>query len=146
MGLLILRGRRCPLALAILTSTLSVTYGQTSSASASCAILTSPPQVRLEGLTERIGDLTLQCTGTPGAALLGSLTVFLPVSITNRVNTSNQALDATLSVNYGTQFTASGVPGVISNNGITFSNYNFAIPASGSLSVMISGIRAAVNG
>jgi len=74
--------------------------------------------------------------------LTGSLTVYVPVSITNRVNASNQAADAVLFIDYGTGFTPTGIPGVVSNNGITFSGYSFTMPASGRLNLKISGIRA----
>jgi uncharacterized protein (TIGR03437 family) len=88
-----------------------------------------------------MGDLILQCSSSPGAVLTGSLTMYLPVIITNRVNSSNQAADALLYVDYGSGFTPTGIPGVVSNNSITFSGYSFTTPASGRLTLKISGVR-----
>ena len=74
--------------------------------------------------------------------LSGSITVYLPASITNRVNSSNQAADAVFYVDYGSGFTPTGIAGVISSNSITFAPYNFTVPASGMLNLKISGVRA----
>lgn len=73
-------------------------------AQTSCSVFSAPAQVRAEGVTERMGNLTLQCTATPSSTLSGSLSVYLPVSITDQVNSASTSLDAVLSVNYGTGF------------------------------------------
>ena len=50
-------------------------------------VSTSPISVRAEGLTERLGDIVLQCSGSnPGTVFSGNFTLFLPVTITNRVD------------------------------------------------------------
>ena len=139
MGPLILRSKRFAPALFFSTLTICAAYAQSS---ALCSVSAVPPQIRSEGLTERLGDLTLQCSATPGAVLSGTLAIFVPAGITNRVNASNQAADATFSVDYGTGFTPTGIPGVVSLNTITFSNYSFTVPVSGKLSLRVSGIRA----
>ena len=139
MGPLIHRSRRFALALCFSTLTICATYAQSS---ATCVVGAVPPQVRAEGLTERLGDVTLQCSGTPGAVLSGSLAIFVPANLSNRVNASNQAADAVLYVDYGTGYTPTGIPGVVSPNSITFSNYRFTAPASGKVNLKISGIRA----
>ena len=141
MGPLTLRGKSLPLAFAIAASTISATYGQTGSSSASCSVSAVPTQVRAEGLTERLGDITLQCSSPPGAVLAGSLTIYIPVSVTNRVNASNQAVDASLYVDYGSGFMQSGIPGVVSGGSITFYNYSFTTPASGNVNLKVSGVR-----
>jgi len=71
----------------------------------------------------------------------GSVTVYLPVSVTNRVNTANQAADAVFYVDYGTGFTPAGIPGVVAPNSITFSGYSFTIPGTGRFNLKISSIR-----
>ena len=44
-----------------------------------CQVVSSPLQVRTEGLTERLGDITLVCTGgAPGSVLSGNITLFFP--------------------------------------------------------------------
>jgi hypothetical protein len=68
-----------------------------------------PLQVRAEGLTERMGDIVLDRPGSqPGAVLSGNITIFLPVGITNRVDSNNQTVDTVLFVNYGSGFVPSG--------------------------------------
>src|SRR6516164_9741697 len=103
MGRPIHRSKRIALALAFSTLTICATYAQTSGTT--CVPSAVPPQVRSEGLCERLGVLILQCSNSPGTVLTGSLTVYVPLSVTNRVNSSNQATDALLYVDYGSGFT-----------------------------------------
>src|SRR5712691_8672108 len=61
-------------------------------ASLSCTALSTPAPVRGEGITERVGDIVLLCSGgAPGARITGNFTVILNVPITNRLapNSSN---------------------------------------------------------
>src|SRR5580704_11628784 len=93
-------------------------YSQTLPVSGRCVVSSVPSQVRSEGLTERMGDIILQCSGSnPGAVLSGNLSVFLPVSITNRLdsNSSNLTHDAVLSVDFGNGFVPTGTAGQIAN-------------------------------
>src|SRR5437016_14387823 len=87
-------------------------FSQTLPVSGRCVVTSVPSQVRAEGLTERIGDIILQCSGSnPGAVLSGNLSIFLPVGITNRVdsNSSNLTHDAILSVDFGSGFVPTGI-------------------------------------
>ncbi|HEY2012674.1 MAG TPA: hypothetical protein VGH38_04190 [Bryobacteraceae bacterium] len=104
-----------------------------------------PTQVRSEGITERMGDIILQCSGSnPGAVLSGNLSVFLPVSITNRLDSnSNLTHDAVLSVDYGGGFVPTGVNGQITNQLIAFNGLSLTVPSSGNLNIKISNIRGA---
>jgi uncharacterized protein (TIGR03437 family) len=105
-----------------------------------------PLQVRAEGLTERMGDILLQCSGSnPGAVLSGNLTIYLPVGITNRVDGNNQTVDTVLFVDYGSGFVPSGT-GQVAGGSIAFNGIRFTVPPSGNLSIKISNIRAAVGG
>ncbi len=132
--------------LAALTLTISATYAQTLPASRTCVLSAVPNLVRAEGLTERMGDILLQCAGSnPGAVVSGNLSVFLPVSITNRIDSDSQAQDAVLAVDYGTGFVPTGVSGQVANQTIAFNGLNFTVPASGQFSLRISGIRAAAD-
>lgn len=132
--------------LIILSLTISATYAQTLPIAGRCAVSTVPPQVRAEGLTERLGDILLQCSGSnPGAVLTGNLTLFLPVSVTNRVDSSNQALDAVISVDYGTGFVPTATRGVVSNSSISFNGLSLTVPANGNFNLKISNVRANAN-
>ena len=111
----------------------------------SCVVSAVPLQVRAEGLTERMGDISLYCSGyTPGALLSGNLTVFLQgVNITNRVDSNNQTVDTVLFVDYG----SGPVPtrtGQVTGGSIAFNGISFTVPPSGNLAIKISNIRAAV--
>jgi uncharacterized protein (TIGR03437 family) len=91
-----------------------------------------------------MGDILLQCSGfKPGAVLSGNLTIYLPASITNRVDANNQTVDTVLFVNYGSGFVPSGT-GQVAGGSIAFNGISFAVPPSGNLDIKISNIRAAV--
>jgi uncharacterized protein (TIGR03437 family) len=105
-----------------------------------------PSQVRAEGLTERMGDIVLQCSGSnPGSVLAGNLSVYLPVSITNRVNSGNQTTDAVLSVDYGSGFVPTGIAGLVTGPLIAFNGISLTVPSTGRLTIKISGVRANVS-
>jgi uncharacterized protein (TIGR03437 family) len=104
-----------------------------------------PTQVRAEGLAERTGDILLQCSGSnSGAVLTGNLSVFLPVAVTNRVNSNGQTTDAVISADLGSGQVPLPISGQISGTSITFAGLNLTVPASGSFSIRISNIRADV--
>jgi uncharacterized protein (TIGR03437 family) len=92
-----------------------------------------------------MGDIVLQCSGsTPGAVLTGSLALFLPVSVTNRVDANNLAQDAVLSVDSGTGFVPTAMRGLVSSSGISFNGTSLTVPANGNFNLKISNVRAAV--
>jgi len=101
--------------------------------------------VRAEGVTERMGTLILQCTAAPSSTLSGSLAVYLPVTITDQVNTASISLDSVLSVNYGTGFVPTSYQGVVNGSSISFNGMSFTVPASGPLSLQLSGLRANIS-
>ena len=133
-------GRSCGLVL-FLTCALG-TYAQIPT---TCVVSAAPVVVHSEGLAERIGEIVLQCSGTPGAAVTATLNVFLPVSITNRINAGGYSTDASLSVNTGTGSVPSGVSGLVTNQSISFNGFQFKFPASGAVSLVIDDVRANVN-
>jgi len=74
--------------------------GPTFACTANAAV---PPVVRAEGLTELVGDLTLNCTGgspTAAGALipLSNVTVFLNAAVTSRLVGSGSLSEATLMI------------------------------------------------
>jgi len=73
--------RSCGLALF-----LACAFGTYAQIPTTCVVSAAPVVVHSEGLAERIGEIVLQCSGTPGAAVTATLNIFLPVSITNRIN------------------------------------------------------------
>src|ERR1051326_3777606 len=131
-------------ATSFLLFSLHATYAQ-QTFTGRCQVISTPLQVRTEGITARLGDITLVCTGgAPGSLLSGNLILFFPVLVTNRVDTSNLTHDAAVSIDTGSGFVPSAVPGLVSSNSISFNGLSFMTPT-GNISLKISGIRGAVN-
>ena len=128
--------------LVLLTLTVCGVYAQSTSPS-QCVVSNVPVQVRAEGLAERMGDIVLQCSNSkPGSVLSGNLTLFFPTNVTNRVDSNGMAPDAVLSLDYGSGFTPTGITGQVGNGTIAFNGFNVTVPASGSVNLKISGVRA----
>ncbi len=146
MGPLTIRGNRLRRLLPLVTLAVSATYGQTLPASGQCVLSSVPNPVRAEGLAERMGDIFISCSGSnPGAVLAGNLSVMLPVSVTNRIANNNLTTDAVLSADTGAGPVPLPVQALVGPQSVTFNGINFTVPASGSFSLRISGIRAAVH-
>ena len=107
-----------------------------------CSPSAVPTLVRSEGVAERIGDILLQCSGgAAGTVVTGNLSLFLPVSVTNRVNADNVATDVSLVVESGSTPLAT-VAGRVAGQSITFNGVSFTMPASGGVTLRISNLRA----
>src|ERR1700674_5233392 len=146
MGPLTRIGERALILFAVLTLTISATYAQTPPIPRSCVTTAVPFQVRSEGLTERMGDIVLQCSGfIPGAASTGNFAVYLQVGVTNRIDSNGFATDAVFSIDYGLGFTPSPALGLVGGNNISFNGVSLTVPASGNFSIKISGLRGNVH-
>src|SRR4051812_30423141 len=145
MGLLTRSGKQVFLFFLLLTFTISATFAQSPPFNGQCSATSVPVPVRTEGLTERLGDIQIQCSGSnPGSVLAGNLTVALPVSVTNRIGSNNLTSDPLLSVDFGTGFVSLPTVGQIIGNTIAFNGLSVTAPASGGFSLRISGLRGAV--
>src|SRR5947199_2068164 len=133
MGPLTRTGKRNLFLFAVLSFTISATSAQTAPIGGRCEITSVPAQLRAEGLTELLGDILIQCSGsTPGAVLTGNLTVALPVSVTNRVDSANLATASVVFADLGTGFTPLPNAAQIVNNLVVVNGLNITVPASGS--------------
>jgi uncharacterized protein (TIGR03437 family) len=138
--------KRTVLNVCLLQIGICAAFAQLPSSTARCQVSSSPVQVRAEGLTERLGDIVLQCTGSvPGAVFTGNFTLSLPVSVTNRVDANNQTRDAVVSVDLGSGFVPTAIAGQVSGNSISFNGISYTAPASGNVNLRISNVRAAMN-
>src|ERR1035438_9954215 len=138
--------KRTVLCVCLLQAGICAALAQPPSSTARCQVSTSPVQVRAEGLTERLGDIVLQCSGAnPGAVFTGNFTLYLPVSVTNRVDANNQTRDAVVSVDLGSGFVPTAIAGQVSGNSISFNGISYTAPASGNVNLRISNVRAAMN-
>ena len=141
---------RCCLRTMLFAGMLSLTnypgFSQTPSSTARCHVTAAPFQVRAEGLAERLGDIILQCSGSnPGAVFSGNFTLYLPVTVTNRVDAGNLTREAELAVDLGGGFVPTGIAGQVSGNTISFNGISYTAPVSGDVNLRISNIRAAMN-
>ncbi len=110
-----------------------------------CNASAVPALVRAEGVTERVGDILLQCSGgTAGTVVSGNLSVFLPVNITNRVDAGQMAAGTALVVETG-DAPAIAFSGRVANQSITFNGIQFTVPAGGQVRMRITNLRANVN-
>ena len=122
MGPLTRTGKRALLYVCFILTFVCASLAQTTPFSGRCQAASTPLLVHSEGLAERIGDIGLQCSGaTSGSTFSANLTLFLPVSITNRIDATNLTRDAVISVDLGGGFTPTAVPGQVSGNSISFS-------------------------
>src|ERR1035441_2385422 len=109
-------GKRAVPLVALLALAIGPTFAQTQP---TCGAAAVPLQVRAEGLTERMGDIVLDCSGSkPGAVLSGNVIISLQgVNITNRVDSNNQTVDTVLFVDYGSGYGPSGTGQVTRSEG-----------------------------
>ena len=146
MGPLITFGERTTLCACLLQLCVSAVFAQTPSTLARCQVTSSPVPVRAEGLTERLGDIVLRCSGAaPGSVFSGNLILSLPVAITNRLDANNLTRDAVISVDLGSGEVPTGIAGEVSGNRISFNGISYTAPPSGNIGLRISGVRAAMN-
>ena len=132
-------GRGCGLFLLFFTL-LFPAFSQ--STALTCSPSAVPTLVRSEGVAERIGDILLQCSGgAAGTVVTGNLSLFLPVSVTNRVNADNVATDVSLVIESGSTPLAT-VAGRVAGQSINFNGVSFTMPASGGVTLRISNLRA----
>ena len=117
-------------------------YGQKPT---TCSVTASPVIVHSEGVTERLGDIVLTCTGTAGTNVKASLAVTLPVTVTNRIDTNGFSTDANLEIDTGSGPVASGVSGMVTNQSISFNGFQFTFPSSGVVILTIDDLRGDVN-
>lgn len=105
----------------------------------SCVASANPPLVRLEGITERTGDVVFSCSGgQPNAAITGNLVLFLSVNVTNRI-AADGASDIRLTINGA----PSNVPArITSRNAASFNGLSFNLTPQGAAEIRLENLRA----
>jgi uncharacterized protein (TIGR03437 family) len=132
--------RRTPL---VLLSTWAALQSQPFSP-LNCIATAVPALVRVEGLTERVGDIVLNCSGgTPGGLVRGDIRVIsFGGNITNKLNAASNSLDAVLTVNTGGGEMSTGATAVPrANNQFDFAGLNFNLGSSGVATFRITNVR-----
>src|SRR5271154_4889896 len=109
-----------------------------------CNPSANPPVVRAEGLTERIGDILMACSGgNPNGHVSGNLTLFANAPVTNRVNGSTlNGINLTYDNGSGPQPT---VPAMLASpSSIVFNDVSFSLSTPGSVNLLLTGVRVNV--
>ena len=108
-----------------------------------CVATAVPALIRSEGVTERIGDIVLNCSGgQPGASVVAGVTLFSTSTvITNRVSSSG-IVDVVVSLETtgGTQI-LNTTSTLASSASVNISGISFTTPSSGAVSIRISNVR-----
>jgi uncharacterized protein (TIGR03437 family) len=120
----------------------TVATGQTGSTT--CQVAAVSPVLRAEGVSERIGDLVLNCTGPANQAVTGVLTVILNSPVTNRIAGSN--LEVVVTINHGSGASILPVTARLQlANQVVFDNFTMNLGPNGRAEVRISNLRADVS-
>ncbi len=129
----------------LLIALFCLTVGRASAQGVTCLATAVPPIVRAEGLSERLGDIVLNCTGgTPGGSLTGNLTVFLNVNVANRITAANN-LDVVLTSDAGSGPTMVTAPGVLFGPAaVAFNGLNIPLSPAGEVVLRLTNLRGAI--
>lgn len=131
---------RMPVVLLVLST------GSILAQSSVCVTSATPPIVRSEGLTERIGDILLTCNGTPGNTVNANVTISLNTRITNRLSTGADLTGIVFTIDSGSGAQPVLTPPLLSGS-TALAYYGVALTFSpqGSANLLIAGIRANAN-
>lgn len=107
-----------------------------------CAVSAAAPLLRVEGVSERLGEIVFSCSGgTPGAVVNTALSVFLPIPVTNQLSASG-TLDVMTTVDTGAGPVSGGAVARLGGaSQVVISGLHFTVPASGSVVIRISNLR-----
>ena len=108
-----------------------------------CVPAASVPLVRSEGITERIGDIVLSCSGLPSRSLTANFTVALNTNVTNLISSGNSLNGIVFTIDSGTGPQPVLVQPLLSGqNAIFFNGVNVPFSAQGAAILRVAGIRA----
>lgn len=131
--------------IAVVTATVSTAYGQAFQCTANAGV---PARVRGEGRTELVGDLILNCSGAPAAAITANIQIFLSTNITSRIiDTTTRATEAMLTLGEpapDAQVVNTNVfHGVVAgDNSLLWTNVPIIAPPGTTQTIRITNVRA----
>ena len=111
-----------------------------------CQSTLNPILVRGEGLAERMGDILFQCSGgAPNQSIVGNLSVFLSVPMTNRVDGTGYT-DLSLTIDNGSGPMPSNARAIYLNSSSqSFSGVAFNLSSTGGVAIRLSNLRGDAN-
>lgn len=110
-----------------------------------CQATAVPTILRIEGLSERVGDMLLNCSGgAAGATIRGELTLIsFNGPITNKL-LPNGALDIVMTANNGSGEMIVNTPATATaSNQVTFASVQFVLSPTGTAALRITNLRIA---
>ena len=109
-----------------------------------CTANAVPALVRQEGLSERVGDIVLNCYGgAPGAKVQINLTLFLNTNITNKISQAGTQ-DVNLTIDNGAGPVYAGMdPVPQSANSVAYNGLSFTLSNAGMVTLRFTNLRAA---
>lgn len=108
-----------------------------------CIPTSNVPIVRAEGITERIGDVVLTCSGLPNSSFTANFTVALNTNVTNQISSGNSLDGIVLTLDSGSGPQPVLVQPLLSGqNAIFYNGVNVAFSAQGTAVLRFAGIRA----
>ena len=128
----------------VMLAAAGVAWGQ-ATAGVNCRAAAVPAIVRVEGLSERVGDMVLNCTGgAPGGVLRGELTLIsFDGPVTNRL-LANGALDIIVTANNGSGETIVNTTALAAAaNQVTLGGLQLVLSATGTAALRITNVRIA---
>jgi uncharacterized protein (TIGR03437 family) len=110
----------------------------------SCSASATPVVVRSEGITERVGDIVVSCSGgAPGAIVTGNLSVFLNVNVTDPVSSANVVSDVALTIDHGSGPQTANVSAVLAGaNNLVYNGLSFSLSSGGTATLRLANLRA----
>jgi len=129
--------------LGVFIASLFLVPSRAATTSLMCSAAAVPVLLRSEGISERTGDIVLNCSGgQPGGTLLGNLMLFLNVPVTNQQR-SDGSLDVSLTVDTGGGPQPANVPATAATGfSVVYNGLSFVVPA-GQATIRISNLRGA---
>lgn len=111
-----------------------------------CDATAEPLQIRSEGLSERLGEIVLTCTGPSTGTVSAAITLALSHSISNKLSADSTVLEASVVAQTATGPQTLVTSGrLVSRTVVVFGAFSFAMPASGRTSFVITGLRVAAD-
>jgi uncharacterized protein (TIGR03437 family) len=108
-----------------------------------CVTSATPPLVRAEGLTERIGDIEMACTGTPGNTLNANISIGLNTNLTNRLSSGSMLTGIVFTIDSGSgPQPVLTQPLLYSPTALTYNGVSLTFSPQGAVNLRFAGIRA----